>query len=320
MKAAIQALTVPREAPSLEGAKREASPRVQHLIIQYGFWLKRQGYADSTVTSRVKLLRVLAERGANLEDPESFKEALAGQPWCNKRKMNAVDAYAKLLEMLGKTWQPPKYRFEDSKLPFIPMEAELDSLIASCSPKISAFLQLLKETGVRSGEACKLTWEDVDFTRGTVRVSPEKGSEPRIFKVSDVLLNMLQALKAKGEERLFGSLRHLRKTFERQRLKASRKLGNPRLLQIHFHTFRHWKATMLYHQTRDIVYVMRFLGHKNIKNTLIYIQLEEALFRKQADNYICKVAERVEEARKLIEAGFEYVCEVEGAKLFWKPK
>lgn len=92
--------------------------------------------------------------------------------------MNAVDAYAKLMEMLGETWQPPKYRFEETKLPFIPTEEEIDTLIASCSPKISAFLQLLKETGVRSGEAAKLKLEDIDFTRGTIRISPEKGSEP----------------------------------------------------------------------------------------------------------------------------------------------
>ncbi|MCS7374512.1 MAG: hypothetical protein NDF56_06000 [archaeon GB-1845-036] len=77
---------------------------------------------------------------------------------------------------------------------------------------------------------------------------------------------------------------------------------------------------MLYHQTRDILYVIKFLGHKNIKNTLIYVQLEEALFRNDFDEYICKTAKTVDEAKKLIERGFEYVCEVEGVKLFRKRK
>jgi site-specific recombinase XerC len=36
---------------------------------------------------------------------------------------------------------------------------------------------------------------------------------------------------------------------------------------------------MEYHKTRDIIHVMQILGHKNIKNTLVYVQLEEALFR-----------------------------------------
>ena len=77
---------------------------------------------------------------------------------------------------------------------------------------------------------------------------------------------------------------------------------------------------MLYHQTKDILYVMRFLGHKNIKNTLIYIQLEEALFQRENEEFICKTAETVKEARELIEKGFEYVCEIEGVKLFRKRK
>jgi len=53
-------------------------------------------------------------------------------------------------------------------------------------------------------------------------------------------------------------------------------LGNPRPNRINFHKFRHWFGTMLYHETCDIVYVQRMLGHKNINNTLMYIHLEEA--------------------------------------------
>ncbi|RLI35374.1 hypothetical protein DRO66_07370 [Candidatus Bathyarchaeota archaeon] len=87
-----------------------------------------------------------------------------------------------------------------------------------------------------------------------------------------------------------------------------------------FHTFRHWKATMLYHQTKDLVYVMLFLGHKNINNIMIYIQLEESLFKNEEEEYICKVASTIEEAKALIEVGFEYVCEFDGDKAFRKRK
>lgn len=90
------------------------------------------------------------------------------------------------------------------------------------------------------------------------------------------------------------------------------------MLRTYFHIFRHWKATMLYHQTKDILYVMKFLGHKNIKNTLIYIQLEEAIFKERDDGFICKAARNIEEVKMLIEAGFEYVCEFNGVKLFRK--
>jgi hypothetical protein len=64
---------------------------------------------------------------------------------------------------------------------------------------------------------------------------------------------------------------------------------------------------------------MRFLGHRKIENTLLYIQLEQMLY-KESDDYVCKIANNVNEAKEFIETGFEYVCEYEGKRLFRKPK
>ncbi|MEM4982309.1 MAG: tyrosine-type recombinase/integrase [Candidatus Bathyarchaeia archaeon] len=157
-------------------------------------------------------------------------------------------------------------------MPFVPLEREIDDLIAGCSRHIAAFLQLLKETGARASEAFALKWTDVDFEAKTVRITPSKGGEPRLLRISHKLLGMLNSLP-KTSERIFGhykNLKQLRKTFERQRRRIAHKLNNLRLKQIHFHTIRHWKATMEYAKTRDILHVMKVLGHKNIKNTLIY--------------------------------------------------
>ncbi|MBE0513221.1 site-specific integrase [Candidatus Bathyarchaeota archaeon] len=68
--------------------------------------------------------------------------------------------------------------------------------------------------------------------------------------------------------------------FPNLRKRLAQRLSNPRLKEIHFHTIRHWKATMLYHQTKDILYVKEFLGHKRLDSTLIYINMEKALFYK----------------------------------------
>jgi hypothetical protein len=69
---------------------------------------------------------------------------------------------------------------------------------------------------------------------------------------------------------------------------------------------------MEYHRTKDILYVMRLLGHKSLKNTIVYTSLVS--FEK--DEYICKVARTVEEAKDLVEHGFEYVTDMDDAKLF----
>jgi integrase/ribosomal protein L37AE/L43A len=311
-----------------EVGQREAAenPKIGELLFNYAWFLKKEGYAESTIKGRVWLLKVLAKRGADLLNPDSVKEAIAKQDvWCNKRKMNAVDAYTVFLRMIGRKWDLPRYECA-AELPFIPTEAELDALINGCGPKTSIFLQLLKETAIRAGEAQRLRWTDIDFVSGTVRVKPEKGSEPRIFKLSSNLMGRLSALKMKNRvkdpRRVFANdMKTIRRVFERQRANIARKLQNQRLLQIRFHTFRHWKATTLYHQTKDILYVMKFLGHRNIKNTLIYIQLEEAIFNGRKDEFVCKVAKDADEAKDLIEVGFEYVCTApDGVMLFRKRK
>jgi len=66
---------------------------------------------------------------------------------------------------------------------------------------------------------------------------------------------------------------------------------------------------MLYHQTKDILFVKQFLGHKKIENTLLYIQLAEAIFKDTGDEFTVRVASKPEEIKSLLETGFEYVCE-----------
>jgi hypothetical protein len=41
---------------------------------------------------------------------------------------------------------------------------------------------------------------------------------------------------------------------------------------------------------------------------------------KESNDYVCKVAKTVEEAKRLLEEGFDHVTEIEGKKLFRKRK
>jgi hypothetical protein len=77
---------------------------------------------------------------------------------------------------------------------------------------------------------------------------------------------------------------------------------------------------MEYHKTKDIMHVKYVLGHKSITSTLVYINLESALFLQTNDNFTCKVAKDLNEATQLIEAGFEYITEMDNVKLFRKRK
>lgn len=148
--------------------------------------------------------------------------------------------------------------------------------------------------------------------------SSEKASNARIFKMSKKLASILNAL-AKKRNSLFNETRRgsASRNFYYQGKRVVQKLQNPRLLRITFHTLRHWKATIEYHKTKDILHGMQMLGHRNIKNTLIYTQLVG--FRN--DDYHSGTAKTAEEAKKLVETGVEYVCTTpEDLMLFRKRK
>jgi len=164
---------------------------------------------------------------------------------------------------------------------------------------------------------------NVDSERRLISLNkPEKNSNPRMWKVSEKLMVMLNRLPKKSEY-VFATKcqRAFKQNFRAQRKRIARKLVNPRILQITMYTLRHWKATMLYHQTKDILYVMKFLGHKNIKNTLLYVTIDSTIFGlEDNDEFTVKVAETLKEACELLEAGFEYVTDMDGKKIFRKRK
>jgi integrase len=231
-----------------------------------------------------------------------------------------IAAYSKFLQTQGITWNPPICDVR-RKLPFIPLEREIDDLIAGCGKKTATFLQVLKETAMRAGETLRLKWTDLDFERQVITLNdPEKHGNPRVSRMSSKLAEMLNSLPKK-EDRIFNcKYISVRSVFAKAKKRIARKLGNPRLLRITFHTLRHWKATTTYHQTKDVLHVEEMLGHKSLNTTLLYIQLEKTLFKEHSEGFIVKVAKEHDRIKALLEVGFVYVCEKDGLMFFRKRK
>jgi len=294
-------------------------PTIQQTsLLQYAWHMQKNGKAETTATNAYNYLTQIS-RTCNIDDPEAVKDKIAKLTWKNSTKHHFAAIYTEYLKYTGKTWARPTYTIEEP-LPFIPNEEELDSLIAAGQPKTATLLQLLKETAARIGEIAKLKWQHVDTTRQTVNITGIKGSKSRILPLSPKLCAMLNS-HLKINENVFQTDKlGLRKTLEKLRATTAKKLNNPRLLQIHFHTFRHWKATMEYHRTKDIIHVKTMLGHRSIENTMIYINLEQALFLTTNSEWTSKIAHNADEAAKLIEVGFEYVQTIETLHLYRKRK
>jgi integrase len=261
-------------------------------------------------------------RRANLLDPEQVKSYLGRANLAEGRKEALTVRLARFYKYQGVTWSPPRYK-RIEKLPFIPLESEVDQLISGMGKKQACFLRLLKETGMRPGEAWQLQWKDVDTERGFVNVTPEKNSSPRQLKLSNQNIAMINSLPRFGtyifhkpNADQLTSLRYFRRVFIRRRKRLAAKLQNPRLEQIAFKTLRHFKATTEYHKTKDILHVMQLLGHKNIRNTLVYTHL----VNWESDEFVSKVGASQKEITELIKSGFDFILQKDGLAYFRKRK
>ena len=313
------------ENKTVAGTTPQTTSDIKGKIIEFAWYMEKQGYAKESVRGNLGSLRALQKRNANLLDPESVKEALAKeQKWSQNRRRNVANAYTLFLKVNNMQWEKPRCNVV-RKIPFIPTEQEIDDLIAGCPRKVSTFLQLLKETGMRSGEAKRLQWTEIDFERRLITLNePEKNSLPRLWNnASPKLLGMLNALQ-RISLRIFGDgpINSMKTTFLKARRRLASKLQNPRLQQIHFHTFRHWRATMEYHRTKDLLHTMAFLGHKKSENTLLYVQLDQKLFKDTDESFTTRIAHNAQEACGLIEVGFDYITGEynDGGKIFRKRK
>jgi integrase len=313
-----QLCAILQEAKKLDSAtetKTVAGEKGQ--IIEYAWKLKKRGLKEKTIEIRSFVLNQLLELGADLNNPDSVETVLATEKFTACKKHQLVAVYRSYTKVFKIPWEPVKTHYTP-KQPFVPLEKELDALISAAGKRTAAFLVVAKDTGARSGEIAKLEWTDIDTEKNTISINnPEKGSNSRTLKVSPKTIAMVKALSKKYDPYIFNPKPEAtRAVFNNLRKRVADTLQNPRFKRIHLHSFRHWKGTMEYAKTKDLLWVMHVLGHKNIKNTQIYMHLCDF----SSEEYLSAVAETIGEARKLIESGFSFVCDMDGAKLFSKRK
>jgi integrase len=293
--------------------------KVNGDVFNFLWQCSKDGYRNTTVRGYGKILRNMTKY-VDINSPEDVKEYIARKQVSEGRKEVVVNCYANYCQWKGLSFGKPVYH-RVKKFPFVPLEADIDALVADLPGKASVFCQLIKETGARPGEAWNLQWIDVNPESRTVTVNcPEKNSNPRVLKVSASLIARLPLMKRRTQwsfkSNVNAKLETMTRRFQRRRKVIANKLQNPRISLISFKSMRHFKATMEYHRTKDILYVKELLGHVNIMNTLVYTHLVNF----ETDEWTCKVAKNLGEAVKLVEAGFNYITEMDAIKIFRKRK
>ncbi|MFP3985195.1 MAG: tyrosine-type recombinase/integrase [Candidatus Bathyarchaeia archaeon] len=235
-------------------------------------------------------------------------------------RTQAYKSYAKWKKIDLSTIDLPKFKRHTTQ-PYIPKETLLDQLISGAGWKTGAFLMLLKSTGARTIEAARLKWSDIDKANRLITIrNPAKNGLPRQIRVSEKCIQMLDRLPRKFEY-VFGEdpkriRKRMRSNFHWARGYIAAKTANKDLLRIHLYTFRHFFATKLYLQTRDIPYVQKKMGHRSITSTTIYENSEPNM---DIETYTVKAVTSREEAEKLMALGYEFHYHTQdGVDLFRK--
>lgn len=281
--------------------------------------LKNDGFAESTLKNFSKWYRVLSAN-CDLNNPESVRAYIANLNKSPDYKRNLIACYDHFAKFYKISWDRPKYK-KTGNHKKAPLEQNVNFIIEHCrSLKRKVAFTIIKEYGLRPVELGKLTLRDIDLEQGLMYVKTAKYGNPRSFKIKpDTLSKLILVIgedRADLDKQIFASQDTLTHHWHVERKRAYIATGNPEFLKIRLYDLRHYFATMLYHSTKDLLFVMQQLGHKNIQNTMVYTHLVHF----SSEEYHVSVAKSVDEACKLIEQGFEYVTEIDGIKLFRKRK
>ena len=124
-------------------------------------------------------------------------------------------------------------------------------------------IYLLLTTGIRLSECANIKTKDIDLKEQTIRIKC-KGNITRNIFINKKCSNMIQEYM--HGEKLFNITNHDIQYIVKKALKQLGFKGST-------HTLRHTAASLMYQNTRDVLLVKEFLGHKSIESTQIYMHL-----------------------------------------------
>lgn len=198
---------------------------------------------------------------------------------------------------------------------------ELRPMFKACTEEEATLLKFVLGSGFRDQEIRHVEWKDIDFRNQFVRVTAKaewgftpKNWEERIVPLPTALMERLQKLKeskhATPNQLVFPNRRGrpdsemdviVKRVAERAGLNCKRCVtehGNkcaegPYCMNYFLHKFRHTFATGHLRSGVDIRTVQAWLGHRDIKSTMVYlkgIQSKDAFARVNAGELATYVA------------------------------
>ena len=257
--------------------------------------LQRRNYSQHTTRCYIRTVEDFARRFNRPPDclgPRHIREYQAELFQKRKLSPGSVTRYLAALRFfytktLKKAWSIaetpyPKRAFH---LPSILNQEEVARLIDSAlTPYHRILLMTLYATGARNAELTHLKVSDIDSQRMVIHIQGGKGRRDRDVMLSLKLLEELREhwrrLRRKPSFWLFpGNHRHTSdqpidsKTVWYACKEAVLRAGIKK--KVHPHTLRHCFATHLLEAGADLRTIQILLGHRDLKETTIYLHLSQ---------------------------------------------
>jgi integrase len=157
---------------------------------------------------------------------------------------------------------------------------ELSAILNGANEPFAELVIGLRLSGLRPFEGCDLSWPQIRFDLGNIKIDKHKSSwrtkAPRIVPLNDPLIELLQSIQKRGYPgaRVFRNTKHRPWTREHadstfRRLRD--RLGLPEDLKLH--GCRHTFGTGAIINDVSVMKLMEILGHADIRTTQRYVHL-----------------------------------------------
>ncbi len=257
--------------------------------------LQRRNYAETTINSYLRTVEEFSRRFNCSPDrlgPRHIREYQA--ELFQKRKFSPNTVAQRLAALrffytktLKKVWsiEETPYPKKTLHMPTILSQEEVARLIDAARPPFHrTLLMALYATGLRRAELARLKVSDVDSKRMVIHVRGGKGRKDRDVMLSPKLLEALRehwrGLQRKPSAWLFpGNRWHTGDTPITTKVvwnackEAAQRAGLQK--DVHPHTLRHCFATHLLEAGADLRTIQILLGHRDLKETTIYLHLSQ---------------------------------------------
>lgn len=155
-------------------------------------------------------------------------------------------------------------------------EEEFERLYQACGDRLKPIVLLAVKTGMRQDNVLSLKWQEVDLSKGVIRLEHTKNGERLGLPINDtvrILLMELNKVRHINSEYVFhdkAGNRLSATTVQHAFHRACKKAG---IQDFRFHDLRHTFASWLVQGGVDLYRVQRLLGHKTGEMTRRYAHL-----------------------------------------------